>query len=226
MTEIIEAAPGLARLASLASLTGLAAVALFAPVLAAGSAAAADRQIKVEWNNPDLKNFATSPTRGLAQSVLPADAARVSKLKLPVLGFDKPPQQLTRSLAVGANPAPERKLIMDEENPIWYQIIERYGDITLTIEADLRLQQELPPSAKVYGKTPGNESMSAVSVMDGSLEPGMEGAIAEYTVYRYPNVPYRVTIECMGNSVPYCQNPEAIARDSDFLKLISAREPK
>ncbi len=220
MTEITKAAPGLARLA------GFAAVALIAPVLAADTAAAADRQIQVEWNNPDLKNFATSPTRGLAQSVLPADAARVSKLKLPVLGFDKPPQQLTRSLAVGALPTPERKLIMDEENPIWYQIIERYGDITMTIEADLRLQQELPPSAKIYGKTPGNESMSPVSVMDGSLEPGMEGAIAEYTVYRYPNVPYRVTIECMGNSVAYCQNPEAITRDSDFLKLISAREPK
>lgn len=190
--------------------------------LAAGVASAADRQIQVEWSNPELKNFATSPARGLAANVLPADASRIAKLKLPVLGFERPPQQLTRSLSVGANPKPDRSLVMDDENPVWYQIVERYGDITVTIDADLRLQEELPPSAKIYGQLPKPDETTPVNVVDGATEPGMEGAMASYTVFKYPNVPYRVVIECNAKAIDYCRNVGSVNQDQQFLKLIAA----
>lgn len=189
-------------------------------------AEAADRQIQVEWSNPEIKEFAASPARSLAASVLPAEAARIAKLKLPVLGFERPPQQLTRSLAVGAAPTPARSLVMDDENPVWYQIIERYGDITVTIDADLRLQEDLQPSAKLYGKLPKPDETTPVDIIDGTSEPGMTGAIAQYTVYKYPNVPYRVTIECNEKSIDYCRNVGSVNQDQQFLKLISAEPPK
>lgn len=198
----------------------LAGLALATPALAG------QQMLSVDWKQPEIKAYVAEAASGKRASVMPADEARLSTLKLPVLGFARAPGELTRSLGTSAAPSPKRKLIMDDENPVWYQLVERYDGITISIDADLRLQEDLPPSAQVFGRIPGPDSTSKVSVIDGSTEPGMTGAVAEYTVFKYPNIPYRVTIECTEKMREYCRNPSAITRDSDTLKLISARPPE
>lgn len=198
----------------------------FATALLPAPAVAEQQTLSVDWKQPDIKAFVADAAAGRRPSVLPQEEGRLSKLKLPVLGFARPPSELTQSLGVAAAEAPQRSLVMDEDNPVWYQITEEYNGILITIDADLRLQGELPPSAKVFGRIPTPDSTTPVQVIDGTTEPGMTGAVAEYTVYKYPNIPYRVTIECDEKMREYCRNPSAIVRDSDTLKLISARPPQ
>jgi hypothetical protein len=62
-------------------------------------------------------------------------------------------------------------------------------------------------------------------VFDERSEEGMEGAIAEYTVYKFGQVPYKVTIECSKQNKAHCKDIAVIAKDKDLLKLISARPP-
>ena len=59
--------------------------------------------------------------------------------------------------------------------------------------------------AKVFGRIPAPDENVKVQVIDGDSEPGLEGAIAEYTVYKYPNIPYRVTIECEKRTREYAE---------------------
>jgi hypothetical protein len=63
-------------------------------------------------------------------------------------------------------------------------------------------------------------------VFDESTEVGMEGAIADYTVYKFPDIPYRVTIECTQRIKATCRDIATIAKDRDLLKLLSARPPQ
>ena len=213
-----------ARIAATPALFGL--LAALATALATTPTAHAQEQLSVDWTKPEIRSFVDDKARGVAAAALPQEQDRLAKLKLPVLGFARPPAQLTRSLGTSAAPAPQSSLVMDEDNPVWYHIVERYDGITITVDADLRLQEALPPSAKVYGRVPAPESTTKVSVIDGTTEPGMEGAVAEYTVYKFPNIPYRVTIECAKKTIDYCRNPGAITKDSDTLKVISARPPQ
>lgn len=192
-------------------------------------AAAEQKMLSVDWKQPDIKAFVADAAAG-ARSAMPQEEGRLSKLKLPVLGFSRPPAELTSQLARSLGPTaaapPQRSLVMDEDNPVWYQLTEQYDGIMISIDADLRLQAELPPSAKVFGGLPAPDSTTPISVVDGTTEPGMTGAVAEYTVYKYPNIPYRVTIECDERMREYCRNPASIVRDKDTLQLISARPPQ
>jgi hypothetical protein len=196
-----------------------------AALTAALPVAAQQKSISVDWGNADIKAHVEGRANNSIAAALPEQEARISKLKLPVLGFDRVPQQAASAFGLSASAKPKRKLVMDDANPVWYQITERYGDVTITVEADLRLQADIPQGAKIFGGTPGAGKISPITVVDETTEPGMQGAIAEYTIYRYPNVPYRVTIECSKAKRDYCRNTDAIAKDQLALKLISARPP-
>lgn len=195
-------------------------------VLLAGTVLASGQtsQIPVNWEDPEIKRFqATTRTRALGASQL--FDPRMAKLKLPVLGYEKPMPKV-RS-AFGVAPRARRSLTMDESNPVWYEIAYDYGDdIKVTVEADLRVQTKLPPGAKVY-TPPRNFSFddTDISVFDGRSEVGMIGAIAEFKVYRFGQVPYTVTIECSEKQKAVCQDVKALQRDKKFLRLISARPP-
>ncbi len=185
-------------------------------------------RIAVDWANPEIRGLVearkANPGAGIAAGIDPS----ASRLQLPMVGFDRRPPSLSAassSAGIQANSEVDREVILDTDNPAWYQIIERHGDISITIEADLRLQGKIEKS-KMFAPAPGAGQSTPINIIDGTVEPGMTGAIAEYTVYRYPNIPYRVTIECGERSRDYCRNREAIARDRETLKLLDARPPQ
>jgi len=192
---------------------------------AAGTAISADKLIPVEWSNPEIKSFAAAQARSLG----PEADDKLSKLQLPVVGFGATPGLVESTFrGAGPRPATERDVVMDEANPIWYQLVERYGDLTVSISADLRVQHEFPESYPVYpnpNRTAGPQAGPAVSVFDDRLEGGEEGYLAEYTVTKY-GVPYSVTVECTGEAKDQCRNTSQIAKDSELLTLIRANPPK
>ncbi len=189
------------------------------------TAVAQQDKIKVDWGHAEITSYVREQTTNPRPSVLPDQASRLSRLQLPVLGFERAPASVAAAAGVGRTPEAKRKLVMDEANPIWYNLIERYGDITITIDADLRLQDKLPPSARVFVPPADDGQITDVSIMDSTTEPGLTGAVAEFSIRKF-NIPYRVTMECNEASRETCRNPQAIARDGQLLKLLSARPPQ
>ena len=188
-----------------------------------------EKSIQVDWQSPEIAAFVRDRAANPPLTVGPGspEEAKLARLKLPVLAFDTPPATASNAFSTGARPQLERTIITDETEPVWYQIVDRYGDMTITVEADLRVQHQFPSTYPLYGPSSQGAAVEPqVSIFDERTEEGMEGAIAEYTVYKFGQVPYKVTIECTQRNKAQCKDVAVISRDKDLLKLISARPPQ
>lgn len=200
---------------------------MMAACLGAGAVAAADNLIAVQWTDPEIKSFVSTNAANPPRSLGPTADDQLAKLKLPVLAFDATPGVAENTFRIGPRPATERDVVMNEEEPVWYQIVERYGDVTVSVSADLRVQHAFPSNYPIYQ----NESRGAapqagptVSVFDDRNEGGEEGLLAEYTITKF-GVPYTVTVECTDEAKDQCRDTTQIAKDSELLKLIRATPP-
>ncbi len=199
-----------------------------AALLAAQPARAEDRLLSVDWSNPEIKSFVAARKDEAARGAAPVAASRLDKVKLPVLGFEGAPGLVQNSFpGLGPQPMGTRAVHTDETNPVWYQIVDTYGDVTVSVAADLRVQHTFGADYPIYSTTAPGAAPTAgpqVSVFDENDEQGMEGSIAEYTVTKF-GVPYTVTIECTAATKAQCQDIAQIAKDSALLKLVAATPP-
>ncbi len=202
---------------------------LAAAVLFAGSAVAETKNLSVNWNDPELKGFADGRAADVANGLAPEEEnSKLSSLQIPVLAFERPPEAVTRNLRAGPEAEPETTENFDAANPVWYQIVQDYGDVTVSIEADLRVQNSFPANHPVYDTVAPGAAVSdepQVSVMDENSEEGMEGSIAEYTFTRF-GVPYTVTVECSATAKEQCKDTAQLAKDSALLKLVGGQAPQ
>ncbi|MEQ1576078.1 MAG: hypothetical protein ABL894_00355 [Hyphomicrobium sp.] len=204
----------------------LGAMALAIPVNS--DAAAQAKNLSVNWNDPELKGFAEERAAAVANGAAPEEESKLSTLNIPVLAFERPPEAVSRNLRAGPEAAPERAEHFDPANPVWYQIVEDYGDVVVSIEADLRVQHTFDSNYPVYSTVPPGAAASdepQVSVMDENGEEGMEGAIAEYTFKRF-GVPYTVTVECSEMAREQCKDTAQLAKDSALLKVVGGQAPQ
>ena len=203
--------------------------AILAAVLAPAAALAADQLLSVDWSNAELKSFATAKSEAAARGAAAEAPSRLDKVKLPVLGFEGAPGLVLNSFpGLGPQPMGTRDVHTDETNPVWYQIVDTYGDVTVSVAADLRVQHTFGADYPIYQTTGPGAAPTAgpeVSVFDESDEQGMEGSIAEYTVMKF-GVPYTVTIECTAATKAQCQDIAQITKDSTLLKVIAATPPR
>lgn len=195
---------------------------------AAGSARAAEQLLSVDWSNAELKNFVAAKKEDAARGAAPVAPSRLDKVKLPVLGFEGAPGLVQNSFpGLGPQPMGTRAVHTDETNPVWYQIVDTYGDVTVSVAADLRIQHAFGADYPIYPTSGPGAAPTAgpeVSVFDDNDEQGMEGSIAEYTVTKF-GVPYTVTIECTAATKAQCRDIAQIAKDSALLKVIAATPP-
>lgn len=201
---------------------------LAAATLAAGPASAQNQLISVDWTNPEIASFVSARAEEAARGAAPVAPSRLDKVRLPVLAFEGAPGLVQNSFpGLGPQPAGTRSVHTDETNPVWYQIVDTYGDVTVSVAADLRVQHTFGADYPIYPTAgPGAAATAGpeVSVFDENDEQGMEGSIAEYTVTKF-GVPYTVTIECTAATKAQCQDIAQIAKDSSLLKLIAATPP-
>jgi hypothetical protein len=206
-----------------------AALALSAILLGVPRSVRAD-QIKVDWSDPEIQKFskerATNPptTLGISQE------NRLNSLQLPVLAFDTVPQLVKNMSAPGLPPtAPSRQVLMNEAEPTWYQINDQYADVSISVQASLTIHHEVSKDTIYVPSTPsgaGVQTDPQISVFDENGEPGFEGLIVEYTVYKFPDIPYTVTIECSKQAKEKCRDLPVIAKDKDLLTLIAVPPSK
>ena len=219
--------------AAAVTVLGLVAFAVTRPATSQTAPASGAQQevgvLRVDWDDPELKRFKAAPlesTRAVTANTQGAD--KLAGLRLPVLAFTEVPQLVRNAQGPNAQPTKPRKIITDADAPVWYHLVETYGDISITIDADLRINhaqdagfqiQKRPLSAdgkKQGGKTP-------ISVFDSSTEAGQEGIIVEYTVHKFPDIPYTVAIECRRAAKAQCRDVATVTKDQALLHVISAR---
>ncbi|MDX2289301.1 MAG: hypothetical protein NW217_10840 [Hyphomicrobiaceae bacterium] len=193
---------------------------------AAGGKGAPPSQVKVDWVDPEITSFVQEKRSQSLQSLTPGDQAVLSRLKLPVIAFDRPPGLVNRAFSAEALPPRKRQIVTDPDNPVWYTIVDTYGDVTVTIDGDLRVQRDLPADTKIYTPPQGAAVEPEVNVIDSNVEEGMEGILAEYSLEKFGGVPYRVTIECTPATKQMCADKAGILRDREALQIISARPPQ
>ena len=200
-----------------------AALALSAIVLGTPRSVRGD-EVKVDWSDPEIQKFskerASKPptTLGISQE------NRLNSLKLPVLAFDTVPQLVKNTSASGLQPtAPSREVLLNEADPTWYQINDQYGDVSISVQASLTIHHDVSNDTIYVPSTRPDASVQSdpqISVFDENGEPGFEGLIVEYTVYKFPDIPYTVTIECTKQAKDKCSDLPVIAKDKDLLTLI------
>ena len=191
-------------------------------------AAGADKLLTVDWGNPEIAGFVKDQAANPRRSLGPAADDKLAKVKLPVIAFEGMPGVVEKTFRLGPKPASERDVVIDEDDPVWYQITERYGDMTVSVEADLRVQHEFPADYPVYGSARQGAAPQAgpeVSVFDDANPESVEGLVAEYTVMKF-GVPYTITIECSASAKDQCRDTSQIAKDSELLKIIRANPPQ
>ncbi len=191
----------------------------------AQDASGEQKLMSVDWQDPEISSFVQERASSPPLSVGPEDEATLSQLKLPVLAFDRPPGVVERAFGLQARPQLKRDIVTDPDNPVWYTVVDSYNDITITVEADLRIQQHLPEDTAIYTPPESETQEPNIDIVDGDVEEGMEGLIAEYTVLKFPNIPYKVTIECSPETKKHCVDGDQILKDRAQLKVISARPP-
>jgi hypothetical protein len=199
-------------------------------ILTAAPQGARADQIQVDWSDPDIQKFAKDRTSNPPTTLDLSQENRISALKLPVLAFDSVPQLVKNASAPGQQPtALTRQVIMNDADPTWYQINDQYGDVSISVQASLAIHHDVAKSTIYEAPTPPGltaQNDPHISVFDENGEPGSQGVIVEYTVYKYPDIPYTVTIECTGQAKEKCQDLTVVAKDKDLLTLISAQPPK
>lgn len=191
-------------------------------------AIAQTREITPKWDDPEITQFVDRASRNRAATTSALFDPRLAQLKLPVIGFERVAPGVRSAFGATARPRQRRVLTMDTANPVWYEIAYDYGDdVTITVEADLRVQQKLPPGTKLY-TPPKNFSLGTdteIAVFREESAPGVAGAIAEFKVVKY-GIPYTVTMECSAAKRAVCEDVDQIRKDRELLKLIFARPPQ
>jgi len=178
--------------------------------------------LKVDWADPEIASLRSARSAGGA---VPAAASQV---QLPVLAFDVVPQLVKNVAGMDAAPIKPRSFVSDPKQPYWYHLTDTYEGISISVDADRRVNVEGDAKFQIGGAAPGSRAAArakgapaAVSVSDGAAE-GMEGIVIQYTVQKFPDIPYTVTIECSTKAKAQCKDLTVINKDQALLRVISA----
>lgn len=191
-------------------------------VLAQDRTASGQGLLKVDWADPEI---ASSRMTRSAGGGAPTAASQV---QLPVLAFDGVPQIVKNVAGADAAPIKPRSFVSDPKQPYWYHLTDTYDGISISIDADRRVNVEGDAKFQIGGAAPGSRASARakggpapVSISDGAAE-GMEGIVIQYTVQKFPDIPYTVTIECSTKAKAQCKDLAVINKDQAMLKVISA----
>ena len=186
--------------------------------------ASGQKLLPVEWADGELAAFKATPKAPQAS----ADQARIDALQIPVLAFGEVPQIVKNVAGPNAKPLKPRSIITDPKQPYWYHLVDTYDGITVTVDADRRINHDVGPGFQIGAAntgaeaTLGTKAKPRISIFDNSQEEGMEGLMIEYKVQKFPDIPYTVTIECSTKAKSQCKDLAVITKDQALLRVIAA----
>lgn len=141
-------------------------------------------------------------------------------LKLPVLGFDKLSEAAAPEIRGVVEAEPAVRLYYDKENPAWYRTVTDYGDVAITIHADLRKWDDEAGKALEAAAKEENElkpdDVTVTTEQDAAT--GLEITVARYVIRKF-NVPYSISLRCKPPAKGQCEDKARIASEIASLEV-------
>ena len=185
--------------------------------------------LRVDWADPEIAAFKRGMKSGTDASVTAGlDGKQLAGVHLPVLAFRGIPQIVKNVAGPDAKPLKPRVLTTDPAHPDWYHLVDTYEGITIAVDADRRINHQVNKKFQIGSAKDGAEATfggkgkARISIFDGSQEEGMEGLVIEYTVQKFPDIPYTVTIECATKAKSQCKDLAVVTKDQALLEIIAA----
>jgi hypothetical protein len=179
--------------------------------------------LSVDTSDPAIKQFKAKSGAQPEAVAAPDELHKaVRGLKVPVLDLTKPPSlPATHGQAPMAVPSPPKLTVSaDETGKNWYSITREYSNpkVTITISADLRVQNA--PKNFVASR----KNKNTMEIIPSPRRPSKDEDFpaARVTLYRFPNVPYVIDVECSLESRYVCESKQMLAKLTKSLGLIEA----
>jgi hypothetical protein len=171
--------------------------------------------LSVDTSDPAITEFKQRGRESLS-SLAPIELLKsLEGLKIPVLDFTKQPEFFTTKFKV----LKQSKLTFsaDDKEKVWYSITREYKQpgVLLTISGDLRVQGRIGSEAKA---APARVEILAAGVKGNKDE---DFIAAQINLYRYPNIPYVIDVECNSEYRFICADKAILATLPESLGLIA-----
>jgi hypothetical protein len=171
------------------------------------------RRIPVDYDDPALQAF----MRAKPRSAKPLTG--ITPRDIPILDLVRPPFAGTTRALRKSSPSCRQTPITDED-PGWYAIRHDCGDLVITITGEQRVQARsaaAPPAALA----------KPMVIQPASGDARVEGGfVAEITLYRYPNIPYAITVECTKATLALCTSEAELQALVQNIDLVAVPQKK
>jgi hypothetical protein len=147
--------------------------------------------------------------KGISASAAPNELLKaVSGLKIPVLDISRLASELGKAKLL---------FVVDDEEKLWYSITREFTNpnIAITVSSDLRIQTQMKDfSGRPVAKDEIKPAVKSVANEDFIA--------AQIILYRFPNIPYVIDVECTPSSRALCSDKRFLSRISRDVELISS----
>lgn len=164
------------------------------------------KSIGFERNNPEILAFRKQFPGGESSP----GGIKMPALALPMLDFTYPAVVGLGGFESSETPSVREFPVFDPKDPTNYTVRHRYGDVDITVSADLNIQGT-------------DESEAPALPPDGMIvEPASpdEAPIARITVYKF-KIPYVIDVECGPAHAKLCRDEAQLRALAKRLALVS-----
>jgi hypothetical protein len=184
--------------------------------------------LSVDTSDPQIQQFKAKVKSGAQPAAAAAAPDKVRQavqgLKVPVLDLTKPPSlpmtspAAKKNAASAASPAAAGVTVSADQTEAknWYSITREYPDkkVTITISADLRIHHA------PEGFVPSSKNKNTMQINPSPRgQKGEEFIAAQVTLYKFPNIPYVIDVECTKESRRICESKARLAKLVQSLNL-------
>lgn len=171
--------------------------------------------LSVNMSDPAIRDFLDHRGRSISLMSSPELRTAVAGLKIPILDFTQQPSLSANG--VRSSEQPKLSFSADDDQKLWYSITREYKQrgVSITISGNLRVQ------ARVESTSRPKPLPIEIIPASKTVSKDEDFISAQINLYRFPNIPYVIDIECNPEARAFCTNRELLSKIPEKIGLIA-----